>query len=481
MTDLEFTGWLEKGGVRAALIEVDTDTPHYISTVPYTTLPTDTPANLPYLPVVAPSFSFSEKLSLDGGFNISVGSIELYNEDGSLDSWLNEVWVNRAIRVYIGGVSWVRSDFRMIFSGVISELSASSRTRLSIVLRDKLQRLNTPVTDAVLGGTTSNKDRILPITLGECHNVSPLLVNPQEHEYQWHIGEAERLIEVRDNGVPVSTTVTLSTGKFKLIASPAGQITASVQGYSPYANDAASLIKIAATTYGTPSERFTLSDIDLDNFNAFTATCPQPLGVFLGDRANVLQVCQELAESVGAQVVMSRGGLLRLVRIDLDSLSSPREIFPKDYEYGSLSISERSEVVSGIRLGYCKNWTIQQQLESGIPSEHRDLYEQEWLSASSRDSAVATEYKLYADVPQTDTLLLKEIDAQAEADRRLNLWKSQRNVYKVNAYANMLTLELGQAVILYGARFGLDAGKQGMVVGLQSDWVTGRVTVEVLT
>ena len=190
MTDLEFTGWLEKGGVRAALIEVDTDTPHYISTVPYTTLPTDTPANLPYLPVVAPSFSFSEKLSLDGGFNISVGSIELYNEDGSLDSWLNEVWVNRAIRVYIGDVSWVRSDFRMIFSGVISELSASSRTRLSIVLRDKLQRLNTPVTDAVLGGTTSNKDRILPITLGECHNVSPLLVNPQEHEYQWHI-EAE--------------------------------------------------------------------------------------------------------------------------------------------------------------------------------------------------------------------------------------------------------------------------------------------------
>ena len=76
---------------------------------------------------------------------------------------------------------------------------------------------------------------------------------------------------------------------------------------------------------------------------------------------------------------------------------------------------------------------------------------------------------------------VKEIDAQAEADRRLNLWKSQRNVYKVNAYANMLTLELGQAVILYGARFGLDAGKQGMVVGLQSDWVTGRVTVEVLT
>ena len=79
-----------------------------------------------------------------------------------------------------------------------------------------------------------------------------------------------------------------------------------------------------------------------------------------------------------------------------------------------------------------------------------------------------------------DTLLLKGTDAQTEAQRRLNLWKVQRTVYSVEGYANLLTLELGQAVTLYGNRFGLNDGKSGVVVGLQRDWVAGRCNVEVL-
>lgn len=480
MTNQEFQDWLKKGGLRAALVEVDTASPHYLSTVPYTTLPTDTPANRVYLPVVASSFAFNESLSLDGRASISVGAIELHNEDGALDTWLNEVWVNRAIRVYIGDVTWPRSNFRLIFNGVVSALTASNRSKLSVELRDKLERLNTPVTDALLGGTTPNKDRVIPVTLGECHNVTPLLTNPATHEYQWHNGPAERLIEVRDNGVPVTATPNLATGKFTLVASPAGSITASVQGQTPYANDVASLVRVLATSYGTPSERLTAGDIDSSNFSAFATECPQPVGLYLGDRANVLECCQQLAASVGAQVTMSREGLLRLVRIKLPANGTPVVIEPQDYEHGSLTIARRSEVIAGVKLGYCRNWTTQQQIETGIPSEHRDLYEQEWLASNSRDAAVATTYKLYADIPQVDTLMLRGTDAQSEAKRRLNLWKVQRTVYKVRGYANLLTLELGQAATLKGSRFGLDAGKTGMVVGLQSDWVSGRVDVEVL-
>lgn len=77
-------------------------------------------------------------------------------------------------------------------------------------------------------------------------------------------------------------------------------------------------------------------------------------------------------------------------------------------------------------------------------------------------------------------MLLRAVDAQAEALRRLNLWKTQRTVYRFTGYAHLLTLELGQALTLTAPRFGLDAGKTGMVIGLQSDWINRRVTVEVL-
>jgi hypothetical protein len=53
-------------------------------------------------------------------------------------------------------------------------------------------------------------------------------------------------------------------------------------------------------------------------------------------------------------------------------------------------------------------------------------------------------------------------------------------VYRFKGYAHLLTLELGQALTLTAPRFGLDAGKTGVVIGLQSDWINRRVTVEVL-
>lgn len=482
MTDAEFTAWLKKGGRYTVLVEVDTASPKYLSTLPYTTLPTDTPANRVYYPVIAGGVALTESLSLDNSASLSAGDIELSNEDGSLDSWLDEVWVNRAIRVYVGDVSWNKSDFKLIFNGVVSSLDSSSASRLNIVLRDKLQRLNTPVSEDQLGGTTPNAERLRPLVFGECHNIEPLLVDPALHEYQCHNGALERIIEVRSEGVPREiTTSGVPTGSFRLTASPEGTITASVQGStSPYVNTVAGIVQRLATSYGTPSERFTFGDIDTVQMAAFDAAHPQPVGVFLNDRNNVLQVCQDLASSVGAQVTMSREGKLRLVKIELPPTGTPLVITPADYEAQSLSISQRSTVQAGIRLGFCKNWTVQTSIDSGIPAEHRDLFGQEYLSVSARDSAVASNYKLYAEPQQVDTLLLKRTDVSAEATRRLNLWKQPRTVYQVTAFAHLLTLEIGQAVTLYGTRFGLELGKTGMVVGLETDWIGKRVKVEVL-
>lgn len=481
MTDAEYQKWLVHGGYRAALIEVDTDMVRYLSTVPYTTLPSDTPANRAYLPCVARGFAFSERLSLDGNPSISGGDIELHNEDGALDAWLSEVWVNRAIRVYIGDVSWSREDFRLEFSGVVADLTSSAADRLNIVLRNKLERLNTPVAEDLLGGNTANKDRLLPIVLGECHNVEPLLVDPASHEYQVHSGPMERLIEVRDNGVPLSnTTATLATGRFRLGGTPAGTLTVSAQGRTSYQNTVGDLVRTLATAYGTPSERFASEDLDTVSLEAFNLENQQPVGLSLPDRANVLQCCQQLATSVGAQVVMTRQGLLRLVKVALPGMGEAVAIGPSDYEVRSLSIKQRTEVIAGLKLAYCRNWTVQTSLDTGIPPEHKDLFAQEWLTVTARDAAVAATYRLHAEPAQVDTLLLRGSDAQTEADRRLALWKVPRTVYGLRGYAQLLTLELGQRITLTAPRWGLDAGQQGIVIALQRDWIAGRCEVEVL-
>ena len=482
MTEIEFTDWLKKGGRYTLLVEVDTTVPRYLSTVAYTTLPTDSPANRVYSPVVSGGVAFTETLPLDGSATLSVGDIELNNDDGLLDSWLDDIWVNKPIRIYIGDVSWVRADFRLIFTGIVDNINSRAANRLNISLRDKLQRLNTPVSETLLGGTTSNKDRLIPLCFGEVHNVEPLLVDPATLKYKVHGSAIERLIEVRDNGAPVSVNESLIDGTFTLVAQQAGTITCSVQGDKPttYSNRIADTITRLVTGYGKVSDRLTTADIDTAQFAEFNAAHPQPVGVYLNDRSNVIEVCQQLASSVGAQISMSREGLLRLLKITLPATGTPLVVTPSDYVAKSLEIKERVDVKAAIKVGYCKNYTTQTGLNTGLPASHKDLFMQEYLSVTAKNQSVADTYKLNTEPVQTDTLLLTESDATAEANRLLTLWQQPRTVYKFVGYSHLLTVPLGQALTLVSPRFGLSEGKTGIVVGIQSDWVSRRVTIEVL-
>lgn len=482
MTEIEFTDWLKKGGRYTLLVEVDTTVPRYLSTVAYTTLPTDSPANRVYSPVVSGGVAFTETLPLDGSATLSVGDIELNNDDGLLDSWLDDIWVNKPIRIYIGDVSWVRADFRLIFTGIVDNINSRAANRLNISLRDKLQRLNTPVSETLLGGTTPNKDRLIPLCFGEVHNVEPLLVDPATLKYKVHGSAIERLIEVRDNGAPVSVNESLVDGTFTLVAQQAGTITCSVQGDKPttYSNRIADTITRLVTGYGKVSDRLTTADIDTAQFAAFNTAHPQPVGVYLNDRSNVIEVCQQLASSVGAQISMSREGLLRLLKITLPATGTPLVVTPSDYVAKSLEIKERVDVKAAIKVGYCKNYTTQTGLNTGLPASHKDLFMQEYLSVTAKNQSVADTYKLNTEPVQTDTLLLTESDATAEANRLLTLWQQPRTVYKFVGYSHLLTVPLGQALTLVSPRFGLSEGKTGIVVGIQSDWVSRRVTIEVL-
>ena len=487
-TDVQYLAWLKSASAaRCVLIEVGvrsgaSEITRYLSNAGYVSGPADTPANTTYHSVVSGGISLTESISITGGGTLNSGDIELHNQQGELDPWFSDVWVNRAIQIYIGDKRWARADFRLVFDGIVADVDSRARDKFNIKLRDKLQRLNTPVSEIKLGGTTANLDRLVPLTFGEVHNVTPLLTNPATHEYQVHGSAIEDIIEVRDEGVPVAITKSVGTGKFTLNQSNAGVITASVQGDKPatYSNQIAALVQRLATGYGTAVNQFSTTDIDTANFSTFAAANPQPVGLYLDQRANVLQSIQQLAASVGAQPVMSRAGKLRLLKIALPAVGTPTVVTASDIVAGSLQIVSRTEVVAGVMIGYCKNWTLQPQIQTAIPPEHKDLFKQQYLTITVKDATVASAYKLFAEPVEQDTLLLTTADATAEAQRRLNLYKVPRTVYQFTGFAASLFLELGQAVTLKHYRYGMTAGVTGMVISLTPDWLAGTTVVQVL-
>lgn len=737
---IDFAAWLkDPAAVRVALIEVGVktaglETTRYLSTKPYVTSPTDSPANQFYLPVVTTGLQFTEQLDLEGQGNFNAGDIEISNYNGERDAWLDDIWDNHPIKVWIGDPRWIRADFQLIFNGVVATIGSKSRDVLNIVLRDKLQRLNTPVTDTKIGGSDANKDDVVSLTFGEAHNVTPQLTNPVTLEYQVHDNTIERIIEVRDNGKPVGIAASLGSGRFTLNRPSAGAITASIQGDAPggsYNNTIASLVKRIVSGYGKASDRFsgttqlaagnydyvledlasfsrastatyidvtgsiltmptqtlrtadyttgvartliedsatnyatasatlttgwtgaasntngnnyrgisyrqiakvlssnnesrslqvagilanqimcltlavradtvsnaliglfdftnsswganadavctiiagpgsisqfsgggwivsslsttvdtviqivrkytlnctggvriypgsytsttigdailatrvqveavaslssngtsyiptttatvtragdvamTWNDIDGKNFTLFDSLHPQPVGVYADGRTNVLELCQQLANSVDAQLVMSRTGLLRLIQLTIPGTGTPVVVTEAQMVERSLKIQSRPFVKGAVMLGFNKNYTVQEGLLTSIPEAHKTLFAMEWLTATVTEPTVIADYKLNDAPPQTDTMLCKRTDAQVEAQRRLDMWKVPRTVFQFEGTADLLaTLELGSAITIFNRRFNLQNGKTGIVVSLAPNWLNGRVTVGVL-
>lgn len=559
ITASQYTTWLsDPAAIRCLLFEVGVntggvETTRYFSTVGFTTGAADLPANTAY-PALASGrgLALTQSVGLDGASSLTIGDIELVNVDGSLDAWLNDVWTNRACSVYLGDVRWSRADFRLVFAGIVADIGSQDRSSVNLILSDKLQRLNTSVSEATWGGDADyvqsgtsvtvtkpmhnrhvgspvqvtatygftaitagtyvitdapdadhftytapdsrsisgkltlqgvNADAVVPVLLGECHNVSPLLIDGTVLRYALHRGALAWLVEVRDNGKPVAVNAAPDRGYFELQSSPAGAITASVQGDAGgpngYGNTVAQIVQRLVTGFGTASTRFTSADLDTASLVAFDLAHPQPVGVYLASRANVLQTAQEVAASIGAQLVMTRTGLLRLVQLNFPPSGTPTPILPSSQIDRTLHIVARSSVQAAVKLNYVKNWTVQSGLLTAIPAEHKAMYATEWWSVTARDAATASTYLLTAEPAASDTYLLTKTDAQAEAQRRLGIVKQARTTYRFEGTAAHLELELGQAVTLYSNRFGLSGGALGVVTSLSPDWTNCHVTVEV--
>lgn len=512
--------WLEDNNVRRCVLVVTTvydivqltDVPIYLSTVGVLTQD----SLVQFLPIIVGGMQFSESMSLDGTLSMTFGDIEISNAGGTYDTWLDNtkfIWSNKSIKIYYGdpssvpsSIAAIGSSYQLIFDGLVEDIDSRSLDTLNIKVRDKLNRLNTPLTENKLGtyGTwasgQTNQDSIRPLVFGEVHNVEPLLIDPSILAYQFNDGEAEQLVEIRDNGVPVYTVGTLpggasvnnTTGTYTLTAPLVGTSTCSVQGVkksinltsgassATYVNNVANLIGMITTQYGSTYNRLNSADLDLPNLEAFETAHQQAVGLVVSDRENLLAVCQLLANSVGAQIYFTRLGKLQLLKIGSPTSDTPVTITSSDLVARSLSISNRTVVTASTKLGYAKNYTIQSGLVSGIPQMHKDMFAEEWLTTTVTDSVIRDAYKLHADPAQKDTQLIVAAEALAEATRLNNYFKVTHTTYSFTGSAKLLSLKLGQQVILKHNRFGLTNGVAGQVISLAPDWFRGLVNVEVL-
>ncbi len=216
--------------------------------------------------------------------------------------------------------------------------------------------------------------------------------------------------------------------------------------------------------------------------NIVSATAFAEVGIYITDRENALEVCQKLANSVGAYLIPDITGKFKLIRLETDYAGAAAyEVTREDMEEYSLEISQKLDVVGASKLAYCKNWTLQDSgLAGGIPSNNVALFAKEWWYSVTKDATTLSRYQQNAEPPQKDIYLVTTAAADAESARLLNIKKTPRFIYTATYFSHLLLVELGEWIKITYPRFGLDAGKTGMVVSVDRDWLRGRVTIGVL-
>lgn len=231
------------------------------------------------------------------------------------------------------------------------------------------------------------------------------------------------------------------------------------------------------------SDLDTTLQVDGSNLSGFDKTVVSAdVGVYLNNRENALDVCQQLANSIGAYLVTDLSGKFKLIQLTVDYAGTPTyEVTAQDMEEKSLEISDKLDIDGAVKLAYCKNWTPQDSgLAGGIPTSNIAVFTKEWWYSISKDTTILSKYQQNAEAPQKDTLLVTTASADTESARQLNIKKVPRFIYTATYFSHMLLVELGDYIKITYPRFGLDSGKIGTVVNIERDWLKGRVTIGVL-
>lgn len=487
ISDAQFAAWLAADNQqRVILCEAmaysgAAEVTRYMATRPYVSTPTDTPANTAYDDIIVSIPTFTRRMSeaFTGATTQSWGDIEILNEGGALDAWLDDGWDGRSLSLYIGDPSWPKSDFCPILAGVAADISAKDAKTLAIKARDKTYAVNVPIQTNLIGGTTVNAGKPVPLLFGECYNITPLLIDAATHKYQYHDGAAQGVTTAYDNGVAVAFTDTPASGFFTLAAAPAGQITCDAKGAKPggtYLTKVADIVNYIVTTRSTLSS----GDIDAANFTAMNATAAQTVGLYIDARENIINALDDLATSVGGWWGFSRAGLLQLGVLIVPAGTPALTLGVDDIAERGVSVKRRDLPLAQYTLGWKRCWTVQTSgLAGAVTEATKAVLGDDYQSITKTNAAVLTKYRLADKPDRVGSLLVVQAEADAEAQRRVDLRNVVRKVFALDAFSAPMKVDLGQVGQLTHPRFGFAAGKLFVVVGIEEQPTKNRVKLEV--
>ena len=458
-----------------------------------------------------------------GAIQVGIGELILTNADGGLDALLGYGFDGRRLAVLIGDDRAAYSTFTTVFVGTM-EQPAFEFSKVSILARDRLAELERKPANATkyagsnalpngLEGVPGDlQGRPKPRVYGRVLNVAPPMVNSSRLIYQINDGAVQDVPNVYDRGLGLTKGTDYTSqsdmettapaagnyrvwpagGYFRLGSTPAGLITADVtQGATTAARTAAQVLQALATGPGGIAG----GDVVSGDVTALDTANGAELGIWIADETSVRAVMETVANSIGAWFGFDRLGRLRMVRLTAPTGSPVATL--RYLTAGAVADATTADIVSIERvpandrgagvpshraiLSYQRNHSVQPtDLAGAVTAARREFLKLEYRTVISTDASVLTKH-LLAGERAFESLVLDATAAQTEADRLRDLFKVRRDRLRVVVKWDAslaAVVDLGSVVSVAIPRFGYDAGRLFVVIGIENDAANDTAELE---
>lgn len=445
-----------------------------------------------------------------GGFIMPQGgTISLSNADGALDYLLDYSWDKRPITIrMLKNISYddTVAEHNIVFQGLTQSIAASTST-IDIIVGDALIGLekdfppNTYSGTGGVNGSANLKGTRKPIVLGVVYNIPPVLVDEANNIYQVNDGAVTSIDAVYEGGEALTLTtdytVDTSNGRFTLVSSPTGVITADVtndisltntEGTTTKTNGGGVIVYHLATNYGGLVEN---TDIIRNPFVTATYRGDDPNayehGAYFTAKTTVLNALNLFMESIGG-IFHSYPIYLKVPSFPATNPSSIIADPITDNEILDIEVlPTESFVGAGVIVNYKRNYRPLSENELGASPADRDFVVQEWRSEVRYGGATGTTYggayESIRDI-EVNSTITNSSDAGTEANRLVTFYDRDVKIYRVRMKLNPLYLQIGGDVELRCSRFGLiDGSGNGypmLVLSKFEDLQANEVTLEVM-
>ena len=383
----------------------------------------------------------------------------------------------RSVTVRVGGPGLAYANWWVVLQGIMGQPefdNAEARVPITSPVADLVAKQIPP--NEYQSGPDSVVGRPIPLVLGRCRNISPLLIDETAHRYQFHdpaFGPVQAVDTVRVDGQVVTSgySLDLAQGTITFSSEPSGQVTLDVRGrvsnaLGGYVELVGDLVQDLLRSFaGAGSEQ-----IDTDAFASYNSAVPWPAGIYLEQRSSIHEVIDALLTGLLTVFSDTPDGRYTLRR--LEDTTGTEDLSLKEGDILRESFRSRPDTLGPawrVTVEGRRNWTVISSPASGVSEADRQWLRESYLRRTAQDTSIQDLYPRARELGPYQTYLAEPAHLEALAARWLDLYGRERRRVELVTRLVGLPAALGDLVMVRRRRHGMASGVPFRVVGTEED------------